>query len=94
LSEIAIAWLRARAARSRKAAANTDLDVELARRGIDKTIGVAIMRTPESNPPLGPGMELGQHVTLVEEAKAAFSYEGMRAVRRGGRRFCTSVGRR
>jgi len=52
LSEIAIAWLRARAARSRKAAANTDLDVELARRGIDKTIGVAIMRTPESNPPL------------------------------------------
>ena len=38
----------------------------------------------------GPlGMELGYHVTIIKDAIAAFSHEGMHSVKSNGPAFCT-----
>jgi nicotinamidase-related amidase len=59
--------------------ANTDLDAQLKQRGIQNIIldGMVANTCIESTARFG--MELGYHVTLVKDATAAFSHEGMHA---------------
>lgn len=59
--------------------ANTDLDLQLKQRGIRKIILVGLIANSCIESTGRFGMELGYHVTLVKDATAAFSAEGMRA---------------
>jgi nicotinamidase-related amidase len=59
--------------------ANTDLDAQLKQRGIQKIILVGFVANTCIESTGRFGMELGYHVTLVRDATAAFSPEGMRA---------------
>jgi nicotinamidase-related amidase len=59
--------------------ANTDLDVQLKQRGIQKIILVGMVANTCIESTARFGMELGYHVTLIKDATAAFSHEGMHA---------------
>jgi nicotinamidase-related amidase len=59
--------------------ANTDLDSQLKQRGIEKIILVGMIANTCIEATARLGMELGYHVTLIRDATAAFSHEGMHA---------------
>ena len=59
--------------------ANTDLDAQLKQRGIQKIILVGTLANTCIEATARLGMELGYHVTLIKDATAAFSQEGMHA---------------
>jgi nicotinamidase-related amidase len=59
--------------------ANTDLDLQLKQHGIQKIVLVGVIANSCIESTGRYGMELGYHVTLVKDATAAFSPEGMRA---------------
>jgi nicotinamidase-related amidase len=59
--------------------ANTDLDAQLKLRGIRRIILVGMVANTCVESTGRFGMELGYHVTLVKDATAAFSAEGMHA---------------
>jgi len=59
--------------------ANTDLDSQLKQRGIQKIILVGMIANTCIEATARLGMELGYHVTLVKDATATFSHEGMHA---------------
>jgi nicotinamidase-related amidase len=59
--------------------ANTDLDLQLKQRSIEKIIVVGMMANTCVEATARCGAELGYHVTLVRDATAAFSSEAMRA---------------
>jgi nicotinamidase-related amidase len=59
--------------------ANTDLDMQLKQRGIQKLILVGLIANSCIESTARYGMELGYHITLVPDATAAFNPEGMRA---------------
>lgn len=59
--------------------ANTDLDFHLKQRGIRKLILVGVIANSCIESTARYGVELGYHVTLVPDAAAAFSPEGMHA---------------
>lgn len=59
--------------------ANTDLDMQLKQRGIRKIILVGVVANSCIESTARFGVELGYHVTMVPDATAAFSAEGMRA---------------
>jgi nicotinamidase-related amidase len=57
----------------------TDLDVQLKQRGIQKIILVGMVANTCIESTARFDMELGYHVTLIKDATAAFSHEGMHA---------------
>jgi len=57
--------------------ANTDLDVQLRQHGIENIVLVGLIANSCIESTGRFGMELGYHVTLVKDATAAFSVEGM-----------------
>jgi nicotinamidase-related amidase len=57
--------------------ANTDLDMQLKQRAIQKIILVGLIANSCIESTARYGMELGYHVTLVPDATAAFNPEGM-----------------
>ncbi|WP_397448229.1 cysteine hydrolase [Pseudomonas sp. NA-150] len=57
--------------------ANTDLDLQLKQHGIQKIILVGVIANSCIESTARFGVELGYHVTLVPDAAAAFSPEGM-----------------
>eukprot|EP01034_Spumella_vulgaris_P028167 gene28167-34983_t len=57
--------------------ANTDLDLQLKQHGIQKIILVGFTANTCIESTAKWGMELGYHITLVTDATAAFSEEGM-----------------
>jgi nicotinamidase-related amidase len=59
--------------------ANTDLDSQLKQHGIQKIILVGMVANTCIEATARLGMELGYHVTLIKDATAAFSHEGMHA---------------
>ena len=59
--------------------ANTDLDAQLKQHGVQKIILVGLIANSCIESTARFGMELGYHVTLVPDATAAFSAEGMKA---------------
>lgn len=59
--------------------ANTDLDFQLKQHGITHLILVGVIANSCIESTGRYGMELGYHVTIVPDAQAAFSEEGMRA---------------
>ncbi|WP_397448226.1 isochorismatase family cysteine hydrolase [Pseudomonas sp. NA-150] len=59
--------------------ANTDLDMQLKQRGIQKIILVGFVANTCIESTGRFGMEMGYHVTLVRDATAAFSAEAMHA---------------
>ena len=59
--------------------ANTDLDLQLKQRGIEKIILAGMVANTCVEATARYGAELGYHVTLVRDATAAFSSEAMRA---------------
>jgi nicotinamidase-related amidase len=59
--------------------ANTDLDAQLKQHGVRKIILVGVIANSCIESTARWGMELGYHVTLVRDAAAAFSAEGMHA---------------
>jgi nicotinamidase-related amidase len=59
--------------------ANTDLDAQLTQRGIEKIILIGMVANTCIESTARFGMELGYHVTLVNDAAAAFETEGMHA---------------
>jgi nicotinamidase-related amidase len=59
--------------------ANTDLDAQLTQRGVTHIIPVGMIANTCIESTARFGMELGYHVTLVRDAVAAFSREGMQA---------------
>jgi nicotinamidase-related amidase len=59
--------------------ANTDLDAQLKQRGIEKIILVGMIANSCVEATARFGMELGYHITLVKDATAAFSHQGMHA---------------
>ena len=60
--------------------ANTDLDSQLKQRGIQKIILVGMIANTCIEATGRLGMELGYHVTIIKDAIAALSHEGMHAV--------------
>ena|SRR5271167_101947 len=59
--------------------ANTDLDLQLKQHGIENVICVGMVANTCIESTARFAMELGYHVTLVKDATAAFSQEGMKA---------------
>jgi nicotinamidase-related amidase len=59
--------------------ANTDLDLQLKQRGIEKIIVAGMVANTCVEATARCGAELGYHVTLVRDATAAFSSEAMHA---------------
>lgn len=59
--------------------ANTDLDAQLKQHGVQKIVLVGVIANSCIESTARWGMELGYHVTLVRDAAAAFSEEGMHA---------------
>ena len=62
--------------------ANTDLDVQLKQRGVEKIIIIGMMANTCIEGTARFGAELGYHVTLVPDATTAFSRGAMRAAHR------------
>lgn len=59
--------------------ANTDLDVQLKQRGIERLIVIGLLANTCVETTAKYGAELGYHVTLVKDATAAFSTLAMQA---------------
>ena len=59
--------------------ANTDLDLQLKQHGVRRIILIGLIANTCIEATGRFGMELGSHVTLVKDATAAFSQEGMHA---------------
>jgi nicotinamidase-related amidase len=59
--------------------ANTDLDLQLKQRGIERIVVVGLMANTCVEATARYGAELGYHVTLVRDATAAFSAAAMSA---------------
>ena len=59
--------------------ANTDLDLQLKQHGVRRIILIGLIANTCIEATGRFGMELGYHVTLVKDATAAFSQEGMHA---------------
>jgi nicotinamidase-related amidase len=59
--------------------ANTDLDQQLRRHGVDRLIVIGMLANTCVETTAKFGAELGYHVTLVNDATAAFSHEAMHA---------------
>ena len=59
--------------------ANTDLDLQLRQHGIRRVILIGLVANTCIEATGRFGMELGYHVTLLKDATAAFSQEGMHA---------------
>ena len=70
---------------------NTDLEVLLRQRDIDKIIVVGFIANSCVEATARTGMELGLHVTLVSDATAAFSEEGMLAARINGPMYAHAI---
>ena len=71
--------------------ANTDLDMQLKQRGIQKIILVGLIANSCVEFTGRFGMELGYHVTLVKDATAAFSHEGMLAAAANAPMFAHAI---
>ena len=71
--------------------ANTDLDVQLKQHGIQKIILVGLIANSCIESTGRFGMELGYHVTLVKDATAAFSPEGMEAAATNAPMFAHAI---
>jgi nicotinamidase-related amidase len=71
--------------------ANTDLDLQLKQHGIRKIILVGLIANSCIESTGRFGMELGYHVTLVKDATAAFSHEGMKAAETNGPMFAHAI---
>jgi nicotinamidase-related amidase len=71
--------------------ANTDLDAQLKQHGIRKIILVGLIANSCIESTARFGMELGYHVTLVPDATAAFSPEGMTAAATNAPMFAHAI---
>jgi len=71
--------------------ANTDLDAQLKQHGIEKIILVGLIANSCIESTGRYGMELGYHVTLVTDATAAFSAEGMKAAAANAPMFAHAI---
>lgn len=71
--------------------ANTDLDLQLKQHGIQKIILVGLVANSCIESTGRFGMELGYHVTLVKDATAAFSHEGMVAAQTNAPMFAHAI---
>ena len=71
--------------------ANTDLDFQLKQHGIQKIILVGLIANSCIESTARFGMELGYHVTLVPDATAAFSPEGMVAAATNAPMFAHAI---
>jgi nicotinamidase-related amidase len=71
--------------------ANTDLDAQLKQHGIQKIVLVGFIANSCVEATGRYGMELGYHVTLIKDATAAFSQEGMEALRVNGPMFAHAI---
>jgi nicotinamidase-related amidase len=71
--------------------ANTDLDLQLKQHGIQKIILVGLIANSCIESTGRFGMELGYHVTLVKDATAAFSPEGMEAAATNAPMFAHAI---
>ncbi|WP_158938195.1 isochorismatase family cysteine hydrolase [Burkholderia sp. S171] len=71
--------------------ANTDLDVQLKQHGIQKIILIGLIANSCIESTARFGMELGYHVTLVTDATAAFSAEGMQAAATNAPMFAHAI---
>ncbi|BEU28120.1 cysteine hydrolase [Paraburkholderia sp. 22B1P] len=71
--------------------ANTDLDLQLKQHGIRKIILVGLIANSCIESTGRFGMELGYHVTLVKDATAAFSHEGMVAAETNGPMYAHAI---
>jgi nicotinamidase-related amidase len=71
--------------------ANTDLDAQLKQHGIQKIILVGLIANSCIESTARFGMELGYHVTLVTDATAAFSVEGMQAAATNAPMFAHAI---
>jgi nicotinamidase-related amidase len=71
--------------------ANTDLDLQLKQHGIQKIILVGLIANSCIESTARFGMELGYHVTLVPDATAAFSPEGMVAAATNAPMFAHAI---
>jgi nicotinamidase-related amidase len=71
--------------------ANTDLDLQLKQHGIQKIILVGLIANSCIESTGRFGMELGYHVTLVKDATAAFSHEGMLAAAANAPMFAHAI---
>jgi nicotinamidase-related amidase len=71
--------------------ANTDLDFQLKQHGISHIILVGVIANSCIESTARYGMELGYHVTLVPDAQAAFSAEGMRAAAENAPLFAHAI---
>ncbi len=72
--------------------ANTDLDAKLKQLGIENIILVGFVANTCIEGTARFGMELGYHVTLIKDATAAFSQEGMHAAHEvNGPRFAHAI---
>jgi nicotinamidase-related amidase len=71
---------------------NTDLDAQLKHRGIEKIILVGMLVNTCIESTARFGMEVGYHVTLISDATAAFSQDGMHAAHEiNGPRFAHAI---
>jgi nicotinamidase-related amidase len=71
--------------------ANTDLDAQLKQHGIQQIVLVGFIANSCVEATGRYGMELGYHVTLIKDATAAFSLEGMEALRVNGPMFAHAI---
>jgi len=71
--------------------ANADLDAQLKQHGIQKIILVGLIANSCIESTARFGMELGYHVTLVTDATAAFSAEGMQAAATNAPMFAHAI---
>lgn len=71
--------------------ANTDLDVLLKQHGIRKIVLVGLIANSCIESTGRFGMELGYHVTLVPDATAAFSADGMKAAATNAPMFAHAI---
>jgi nicotinamidase-related amidase len=71
--------------------ANTDLDAQLKQHGIQKIILIGLIANSCIESTARFGMELGYHVTLVTDATAAFSVEGMQAAATNAPMFAHAI---
>ena len=62
--------------------ANTDLDMLLKKRGVEKIVVVGLRVNTCIDSTARYGMELGYHVTLITDATAGFSWDEMDASHR------------
>jgi nicotinamidase-related amidase len=71
--------------------ANTDLDLQLKQHGIQRIILVGVIANSCIESTGRYGMELGYHVTLVNDATAAFSAAGMKAAETNAPMFAHAI---